>query len=126
MFAGSVLLNIIINIQIRRYKMKQPTVNTIATNKMTSFLSSIENKALESIVLFVGSTVVVVLCSFTLLKVNSLSSIESNQYPNYLFVNYYHLINPIMFCGFGAMIYFIKHEKLRQFIAKEIQRIIHN
>ena len=106
--------------------MKQPTVNTIATNSNSSFWSSIENKALESIALFVVSTVVVVLWTFTLIKVNSLSAIESNQYPNYLFVNYYHLINPIMFCGFGAIIYVIKHEKLKQFIVKEIHRIICN
>ena len=105
--------------------MKQPLLNILGHSKNNSFLFSIENKALESIGLSVAVVILVLLGFFTTFKVNSLSSLEINFYPNYLYVNYYHLVNPLIICGFGAIIYFIKHDKMRQFILKELKTIFH-
>ncbi len=103
--------------------MKQPINNTYGNSKNNSFLFSTENKALESIGLFVTIVGLIILGVFTTFKVNLLSSVESNFFPNNLIVNYYHLVNPIILCGFGSLIYLLKHEKMRQFILKELKGI---
>ncbi len=120
-YSGSVLLNIILTIRINQYKMKQPKNNKNFLNKNNSFLFSTENKAVESIGLFIAIVSVVLLAFFTTFKVNSLSSVEINIFPNNIFVNYYHLINPIIVCGFGSIIYFLKHEKMKRSILKELK-----
>jgi hypothetical protein len=125
-YLGSAVLHIILTFRIRKYKMKQPKNNTVGQSKNNSFLFSIENKAMESIGLFVTNVVVVLLGFFTSFKVNSLSAVESNFYPNYLYVNYFHLVNPIIVTGFNSTVYFLKHEKMKHFIMKELKKRFHS
>jgi hypothetical protein len=104
--------------------MKQPLNNTLGISRNNSFLFSTENKALESIGLISAIIALIILGFFTSFKVNSLSPVEINFYPNYLYVNYYHLVNTIIISGFATTIYCLKHAKLRQFIMKELKMFI--
>ena len=71
----------------------------------------IEIEALESFVLntLIGFILAEVL--FVTNKINLMSAVESNLYPNYLYVNVYQLVNPILIVGIGPFIYFSKHTK---------------
>ncbi len=90
-------------------------------SKNNSFWFSIENKAVESIGLIFAIIFVVLFGFCTTYKVNSLSSVEVNFYPNYLYVNYYHHVNIIILGGIFSITYLLKHEKMKQFILKELK-----
>lgn len=103
--------------------MKHPLNISIGNSKNNYFLFNIENKAVESFGLLFATVAFIIIGFFTAFKVNSLSSVQSNFYPNYLYINYFHLVNPVIICGSVSIIYYVKHKKMQKFILKKLESI---
>ncbi len=119
--SGSAALHIILTIRIRQYKIKQQKNDMLCKSKNNSFLFSIENKAVESIGLIFAIVFIVLFGFCTTNKVNSLSIVEINFYPSYLYVNFYHLMHVMILDGIFSITYLLKQKKMKQFIFKELK-----
>ncbi len=104
--------------KIKNFKHKQTQSSTQAI-KSTFKWFIIEIEALENFVLnaLIGFILAEVL--FVTNKINLMSAVESNLYPNYLYVNVYQLVNPILIVGIGPFIYFSKHTKMKTYFKRQ-------
>jgi hypothetical protein len=56
-----------------------------------------------------------------ILKINSLKPVESNFYPNNLYILFYQLICPLQVAGLGAWAYYRKHGNLISSLFSEVK-----
>ena len=107
---GSGILIAIVNLKIAHYKRRTKNVTSCTSRQSLS----IENKGLES--LFSNTMLVLLIAevTFVINKINlSASPIENNFFPNNLYVNVFHLINPLLICGAGPIVYVYQNSGMK-------------
>jgi hypothetical protein len=115
---GSIILQTWINVKIKNFKYKQTQTSTQAI-KTTFKWFIIEIEALEGFILNALVVFILAEVSFVTNKINLMSAVETNLFPNYLYVNVYQLVNPIIIVGIGPLIYFSKHTKMKAYFKKQ-------
>ena len=122
---GSVFFLVYANLKIHNYKRKHATPPQVITPMNINFFS-FENEALESII-FNGFIILLLAeVTFVINKINLLKPIECNIFPNYLYVNVFQLVNPVVVIGIGFSIYFWKHSRMRNHLLREIKERMTN
>ena len=97
---GSVILQTWINIKIKIFKDKQKkNLKQVIKSDVKWFVIEIE--ALECFLLNAIIVLIIAEVAFVTNKINLMSAVETNLYPNYLYVNVYQLVNPIIIVGIG-------------------------
>jgi hypothetical protein len=105
-------------VNIKNFKYKQTQSST--QNIKTSFKwFVIEIEALESFMLNALVVFILAEVSFVTNKINLMSTVETNLFPNYLYIHVYQLVNPIIIVGIGPLIYFSKHTKMKAYFKKQ-------
>jgi hypothetical protein len=56
--------------------------------------------------------------TYVINKTNLIKLVECNLFPNYLYVNVFHLVNPLVTIGVGFSIYFTKHSRKRSYVIR--------
>jgi hypothetical protein len=121
---GSVVLQTWINIKIKIFKDKQ-TKNLKQVTQSDFKWFVIEIEALECFLLNAIIVLIIAEVTFVTNKINLMSAVETNLYPNYLYVNVYQLVNPIIIAGVGPLIYFSKHTKMKVYFKRQWKECFH-
>ena len=117
---GTIILHTYINLKIKMYKQKHKPATT-QTLKAKFHWFEIEIEALENFLLNALIVSIIAEVTFVINKINQMSPIESNLFPNNIYVNVYQLVNPIIVCGIGSLVYFSKHTKMKNFFHREFK-----
>jgi len=117
---GSLILHCFINIKIESFKQrgtKNASTMLNGTKKQTS-----DNEFVGKWTFSFSTIFSLVTMTLTTVRVNSLPVVEANLFPNYIYVNIYHLVNPVLFGYLPATLYFVKHSELREFFWRKLQQ----
>jgi hypothetical protein len=108
-------------IQIEIFKRKETSLTTWIGNQKSLFLMEIEDKFLASYLMYIVTILNSFITLILILKINSLKPVESNLYPNNLYILFYQLICPLQVAGFGAWAYYRKHGNLISNLLSEVK-----
>jgi hypothetical protein len=81
----------------------------------------IEDKFLASFLMYIVTIINSLVILILILKINSLKPVESNLYPNNMYILFYQLICPLQVAGFGAWAYYREHGNLISILFSEIK-----
>jgi hypothetical protein len=116
---GSVILLIFISLRNKMFKEKHKSTATHVFKANGNWFAIetevLENFVLNALIVFILSEV-----TFVINKINLMSPIDSNLFPNYLYVNVYQLVNPIVICGMISFVYFLKHTKMKNYFHRQL------
>lgn len=118
---GSVILLTFINLKIKRYKRNHPQTAIISNGNPPLKL---ENQALESVFLNLVLVVVITEVTYVINRINWISPFDNNLFPNYLYVNIFHLINPLIICGAVPIVYVYKNSNMKIFSVTTLEHLL--
>jgi len=113
---GSLILHFFVNVKIEIFRQKDPK-NISTANKQKR-----DNEFVRNLYFNFSVVICLVAMALTTRKVNSFPDVEANLFPKHLYVNIYHLVNPVLFGNFAATVYFVKHNELRTFLYRKLQQ----
>ena len=120
--AFSVLLHIFVKIRIRMFKNKQKNSESNPWTTVKSNGMSIINK---QTIANTGTNAFITFLFFSTglisIPVNTMNLESANEFPNYLFIYFVHLIHPALLCWTLTLVYFLTHPPLRKTIYSEIK-----
>lgn len=111
---SAVLLTFII-FKIKIFKMKNPAKKLVRLTK-----PKVKNKAVRSLLFNAFIAVMIAEVTFVINKINATSPIDNTFYPNYIFVNIFQLVNPLVTIGGGTLIYFYKNTHIWAITLREL------
>lgn len=98
---ATIILVVLINAKIRLYKRKHEHPGFVAYSLTPTWRNELnESLIFHAVMVFIAAEVTLVINI-----INSLNSEELNIYPNNMYVNIFQLVNPIVICGVGPLMY---------------------
>ena len=116
---SSAILILAVNLRIKLYKRKNPVKKVFKYDRPKA-----KNKAFESSFFNVALFIVTVEVTYVISRINATNLVENNLYPNYIFVNIFQLVNPVIIMGGGAAAYLFKNDSLRKGSVREFKQQI--
>jgi len=115
---GSVILHFFTNFKIEIFRQKDP--KNVSTAFQVKNKQKRDNEFVRNLYLNFSILICLVGMSLTTGKVNSFPAVETNLFSNHLYVNIYHLVNPVLFGNLAAIVYVVKHNELRTFFYRKL------
>jgi hypothetical protein len=116
---SSAILILAVNLRIKLYKRKNPVKKVFKYDR-----PKVKNVAFESSFFNVVLFMVTVEVTYVISRINATNLVENNLYPNYIFVNIFQLVNPVIIMGGGAAAYLFKNDSLRKGSVRESKQQI--
>ena len=95
--------------RIEIFKWKETNLTTWLQNQKSLFLKDIEDKFLASYFMYMVTILNSIVTLILITKINSFKQVESNFYPNSLYIMSYQLISPLQLIGAGTWAYYREH-----------------
>jgi hypothetical protein len=90
-----------------------------------SVLKEIEIESISTLAPDIISFILIGLCVAVLIKIQSLEMKELNEYPNYIYIYFLHLVAPSI-SMFGITSSLFSKKELRRTVKEEIQNLVHD
>ncbi len=116
--AFSVLLHVFVKIRINLFKNKQ---KKSWTNVKANGMSVINRQTIANTGTNAFNTFLFFSTGLISIPVNKMKLESANEFPNYLFLYFVHLIHPALLCSTLTFAYFLTHSPLRKTIYSEIR-----
>ena len=116
----SLILHCFINFKVEIFKQKGP--KNASTMLLGKRKQPRDNEFVGKWTFNFAIVICLVAMALTTGRVNSLPPVEANLYPNYIYVNIYHLVNNVLFGSLAATLYIVKHSELRTFFWRTFQQ----
>jgi hypothetical protein len=108
-------------IRIEIFKWQGTKLTTWFEKQKSLFLIEIEDKFLASYLMYMINIINSIFTLILVTKINSLQPVESNFYPNNLYIIFYQLISPLQLIGAGTWAYYREHGNLISIFFSEVK-----
>ncbi len=118
---GAMMLLFAMYIRIEIFKLKDSNITTWFEKQKKLYLQALEDNFLTSYLVYLLIILNTAVGTVLIIKINSLNPVESNFYPNYIYINFYQLFSPLQVVAAGLFAYYKEHRKLIPFLFSEIK-----
>ena len=118
---ASFILNVCIMFRINFNQKKNNVQTENCISKKKQFLLQLEKQSLTDFTTASLSIFAFIINSVLASKINSLNVKEINQYPNYVYMYFFQLVEPCLISSLISLLYYCRHPPLRESMFREFK-----
>ena len=122
----SLLVHILLMTKIKIFKNKMKNVKDIHPRSKLACLILMDKKSLVDLTSNILTVICVAMAAYSPLAVRYSGVTDFNEYPFYLIEYYYRMIRPPLFVNLVVIIFYIRHDELRQTLGRELKFRLHS